>query len=130
MSDEMKLDEFTKDFFQHFGVKGMRWGFRKDKGNSAVPKPPDSEDHTKAQTVRTQISTHGTRVVSNQELQTAIQRMNLEQQYSQLVTKQSTISSGQARVRNVLGVAKTINEIVTLANSPLGKAIKAGLAKG
>lgn len=59
------------DFLEHYGVKGMRWGVR-----------------TKAKNVSTRVRAKSTKrtmnSLSNQELQAAITRMNLERQYTQL----------------------------------------------
>jgi hypothetical protein len=63
----------------HFGVKGMRWGVRKE--DSSV------------------------KSLSNQELKARIERMNLEKNYSRLTQEQSTISKGAGIVASIVGNA-------------------------
>jgi hypothetical protein len=98
------LPETTKaatDFLEHYGVKGMRWGqSTKSSGGStssgvaakvrAVGKPPRPEvkpsKEAKALS-KTNSSVKAKRSVkhlSNKELKDALERMRLEQQYSQM----------------------------------------------
>ncbi len=72
------------DFLAHYGVKGMRWGQRRRGGTSKGKVGPKSGDALKANKLKSRAKTHGTSSLSNKELQTAITRMNLEQQYSRL----------------------------------------------
>lgn len=79
----------------HYGVKGMRWGFRKsDSGGSAKPtgkrqKAPQSEDSARAAgTVKKQRES-GITSLSNDELRGAIERLNLEQNYTRLTSTPS-----------------------------------------
>lgn len=65
----------AEEFLKHHGVKGMKWGKRKN---------PASADSAKATTVRTAAKKKGTHTVSNDELQTAIRRMQLEQDFKRL----------------------------------------------
>ena len=61
----------------HYGIKGMRWGVRKDD-----PK-----------------------TLSNKELKARIERMNLEKQYNRLTTERSAIKRGASTVSKILGNA-------------------------
>lgn len=67
--------DFVEDFLQHFGVKGMKWGKKKN---------PASSDSAASKTVRTTAKKKGIHTVSNKELQTAIERMRLEQDFKRL----------------------------------------------
>lgn len=127
-----------EDILKHFGIKGMRWGIRRDNpgattsgGGSHVGNVTNlvSEDHARAAAVTSKIRTGGTKTVSNKELQDVITRMNLEQQYSRLHSqKTSTLESGHARVKKILGFANTAKQIHEFVNSPLGKAVKLAMA--
>lgn len=62
----------------HYGVKGMRWGRR------STEAPAASEDHTRTAETKTLVKSGGLKSASNKQLQDAINRMNLEQQYNRL----------------------------------------------
>lgn len=96
--------ESVDDVLAHYGVKGMKWGVRKDRSGSsqgplakrkakraeakaqkqADKATPKSEDAVKAKTAQRKARNAGTDVLSNQELQALVTRMNLEQQYTRL----------------------------------------------
>jgi hypothetical protein len=65
----------VEDILSHHGVKGMKWGKRK---NAA------SADSAKSTAVRTSVKKQGLHTVSNKDLQEAITRMNLEQSFKRL----------------------------------------------
>jgi hypothetical protein len=88
----------------HYGIPGMKWGRRKSRGPSVeVPTGPQpvvirqnkkgnlettggrghnpSEDAQKAAALRQKAHASGTHSLSNQELQTLVNRMNLEANY-------------------------------------------------
>lgn len=65
----------AEDFLTHHGVKGMKWGKKKN---------PASADSSKATTVKTSAKKQGLHTVSNKDLQDAITRMNLEQNFKRL----------------------------------------------
>lgn len=114
--------EAVEKVLKHHGVKGMRWGVRKDDGASsssvrrvlgfkkaktAVEPVKLSEDHVKAAVAR---SKHPSEL-NNDELKGLIDRMNLEQQYSKLVAKpsapipvknQSSLTKGRKFVTSLL----------------------------
>lgn len=71
------------DILAHYGVKGMHWGRHKNT-------PGPSEDHARATEAKTKAKAGGVKALSNKELQDAINRMNLEQQYNRLNPKAST----------------------------------------
>lgn len=66
------------EILAHFGVKGMHWGQHK------ADRPQPSEDHAKTAAVKAKAKSGGVKALSNKDLQDAIARMNLEQQYSRL----------------------------------------------
>lgn len=68
---------------QHYGVKGMKWGKKKN---------PASSDAARSKTVRTTAKKKGVHTVSNKELQDAISRMQLEQNFKRLsINEQSAM---------------------------------------
>jgi hypothetical protein len=94
----------------HWGVKGMRWGVRKDRSPVEVTtssKPggrvkakggqnqPASEDAVKAAQAHRIARKSTTDALSNKELQALVNRMNLEQQYNQLNSNGPRASAGR-----------------------------------
>lgn len=123
---------------EHFGVKGMKWGVRRKRGSDGHV---DSGTHTstsadaeKALRYRQVAKKTGTHALSNQELQHLVNRMNLEQNYARLTSDakaSAKVKKGQGVVRELLNAGKMVNEVYTLANSPLVKeARKAATKKG
>lgn len=85
---EAGWSEFSKnpksltDVLEHYGVKGMKWGTRR---NGPRQTDPSSADAKRVGAINTKVkSQKTTKILSNAELQDAINRMNLEQQYTKL----------------------------------------------
>jgi hypothetical protein len=91
------------DFLTHFGIKGMRWGVRKDgsAGSSHV-----SDDAAKAHALRATVGKHGTSALSNVELQHLVTRMNLEKAHGQLNPQH--VSAGKAAVDKLLKIGGNV----------------------
>jgi len=70
------------DILAHFGVKGMKWGVHR---KSSVP---TSSDAQKSLDIRAKAKKGKARSLTNEELQTAINRMNLEQQFKRLAVNE------------------------------------------
>lgn len=70
----------------HFGVKGMKWGVRKDRKRSISSKRSrsGSKDYTESR----DLLKKSPNKLSNAELRKINERLNLEQQYSNLTTSQ------------------------------------------
>ena len=124
----------------HYGVKGMHWGVRKSESGggsskpaASAPRPRMSEDAKAVEKAFGKIDRGGTDVLSNHELQSVVTRLNLEQQYSRLVSPSASggkqaneIERGHAAVKQMLGIAKTVNDVHKFMRSPAGKALKKG----
>lgn len=108
---------FVDDFLIHFGVKGMKWGSRKRK------KEGPSADFTRKTMTRQRAKRSGTKALTNAELQDAINRMNLEQQFKRLATNErpavtrfiaSTLMEiGKREVQ--VGLAKKVGKVAAKA---------------
>lgn len=72
----------SEDFLAHFGVKGMKWG--KHRG----PKEGASKDASSALALRARAKRSKPKALTNAELQQAINRMNLEQQFKRLAVNE------------------------------------------
>lgn len=91
----------VNDFLEHYGILGMRWGRRK--GRTTMPGRPSrkekmevSEDHKQKMRLRKKKLNQ----MSNTELKTLNERLQLERQYKEL-SKQD-ISSGRKFTNDIL----------------------------
>ena len=127
MSNSLSGAEFTDGFLEHFGVKGMKWGHRKDKGNSAVSTVPEhhalSDDAKNARVLSAKVKAGGTRALSNKELRQLVDRMNLEQNFAK-------VNTPAAKKKNpvLAGVIWTTKKAATLTGQSMEQVIKANLA--
>jgi hypothetical protein len=93
----------SDQIIMHTGVKGMRWGVRK-----APVAHPVSGDALKVKKAKTLARTHGMAALSNKDIQDAIKRMDLEQNYKRLEFATKPRNAGATFAMNLLGsIAKT-----------------------
>lgn len=85
------------DELYHYGVKGMKWGIRRRR-----PKVTPHEDYTNAH------SKKSVKSMSNKELRTRINRLNMEREYSDAKRK---ANKGQRAVQSYIKTAGTIAAI-------------------
>lgn len=116
---------------------GMKWGHRKggssgsSKSSSETSAPTHaSSDHIEVESHKSTIKNHGLKALSNEQLQKVNTRMNLEQQYRDMNSKKpNKFDTGHSQVKKIIAVGKTLNNIHSTVNSPLGKvAVKAAKA--
>lgn len=94
---------------EHYGVKGMKWGKRKNR--QTEPNHADSQHVTD---IHMRVKSQKTlRPISNKELQDAITRMNLEQQYSRLSggNDRTRVQKGRVLIGKIL--ADSGKQVVT-----------------
>lgn len=92
ISEPVEHADAVEDFLQHYGVKGMRWGFRKDGGSGGrkAASSKESADSKKAAAAKAKVGRKGnTKALSNDELQALVKRMNLEKQYKNLSSEKA-----------------------------------------
>jgi hypothetical protein len=114
--------EFAEDYLEHFGVKGMKWGVRR----ASEPGFAVSDDARKAARAAGVAKKQGTKVLSNEDLQRLVTRMNLEQQYNKLKPPTPSKKATKFVAEFLLGVGK--QQAAKFANDQLGKVIAKKLA--
>lgn len=77
------VDDNINNALAHFGIKGMRWGVRRNSVSKVRSKTPTARTKAKK--------------MSDDELQTAIKRMELEKKYVELDSKTSTVGKQYAK---------------------------------
>lgn len=122
----------TKDHsMAQAGVRGMKWGVRKDRSSGSSSKggkPSATEDAVRAAVLKKQARKHGVSTLNNDQLKELNKRLNLEQQYSQWAKNNPTMAQ-----RATGFVAKElkengINRVSTLAGRDKDKLV-AGLLR-
>lgn len=129
---------YNYDYLQHHGVKGMKWGVRRDRlttsnGDGKIRVQRQKRDvisdlkTTKkvvdnASTVINEskklsnvtINTKAAKQIkknvsqmSDQELRATVNRLNMEERYTQVMSQRATINSGKARIDRILDGAGT-----------------------
>lgn len=106
--------ESIDDVVEHFGIKGMRWGVRRREGSDgtvgsrfrSTSRPDPSHDAERAGELRIKAKRGGLQSLSNAELKALNERLNLEQNYSNLTGKNSygkkAATEGENFAKNVL----------------------------
>lgn len=105
------------DILQHYGIPGMHWGVRRSR--KQIDSAPDAPEHTRARQLHSVAKTHGTRKLSNKDLQDLNARLNLEQSYGNLTekTKQKNTAATGAK-----WLGKKITKIGDMALDEVTKA--------
>jgi 2'-5' RNA ligase len=138
------------EFLEHYGVKGMHWGVRKErtapaatgvKVTSVVKNPknrktkikaegghnhPATEDALRVAEARQKLKKSGSHSLTNDELRDVANRLNLEQQVSDLEKRRRT-GIGKQFVDQQKGVAKTAALKKTAQVSAKGAAVALAL---
>ena len=131
----------TQNELMHYGKLGMRWGHRKapnldvqtlktggkmiNEANGVVRGVSTINNSiAKARTESTKRKTankkpKGLSQMTDKELQQRVQRLNMEQQYSNLTRQPQQVNLGQERLKTVLevggGVLTTVGSVVSIA---------------
>ena len=96
------------DELMHYGVKGMKWGVRKQRPTSGRRKGKTNAQRIyeritgkdKAKTTSTKPKRRSVSEMSDEELRSAISRMQMERTYTQLTAKE--VSKGRKFVQDVM----------------------------
>lgn len=95
----------------HYGVKGMKWGVRRQRNRVRV-----SSDYKRTAHLRGRKPSE----LTDRQLKAVTSRINLELNYSRL--NPSKIKSGQKTAKALLAGVTTAVAVYNIVNSPAGKA--------
>lgn len=114
-----------RDFLEHYGVKGMKWGVRKKRNEGDRKKTFGKGTNNQQKSVKD---------LSDKELRDVVNRLNMEQQYARLTSGSSgsrtsrLIGAGAAFIAGIaLNVAR--QQIQNQANAQIAKGLAARTAK-
>lgn len=114
--------EIDDNILAHYGVKGMRWGRRKDRGRVHSRKKSTLSDDAKKYA---QLRKKKPSQLSNRQLKTLNTRSELLSKNKQF--NPSILTQGQKKVAAVLGLIGTATAVYNLQKNPLVRAtFKAG----
>ena len=108
----------NSDFFAHYGVKGMKWGVRKDGSGTGRQRKAKTSLSKKAASL------------SDEELKTTNKRLQLEKRYVELKSEKNkrdrtTMEKGKAEVKKMLGKAAQ-NQLDNLTRNAMKGLVEAG----
>lgn len=103
-------DAAVIDFLSHYGIKGMKWGVRKEDlsgiANLAAEAQKFQKDPTKTRAKNTAKTAGGLHNVSDKELKDLLNRMDMERRYKSLMEEDSRRrKQGAAAIGKILGEA-------------------------
>jgi len=137
--------EVGKEFIEHFGTKGMKWGVRrsraeraKDSGEKEEKKSKKGSSEPKKVVGKTNTANKHAENLSDAQLKRVVNRMNLEQQYLRLnpppptVTQRLMRSSTKFALEAGRGIAMQQVKAVgnELASKKIGELMAAKAASG
>jgi hypothetical protein len=107
----------------HFGIKGMRWGVRRNKNKMDGA----SDDAKAAADAKAKVKKGGVKALNNKELQALVKRMNLEQQFSAMKPPPKAKIAAKFVTDVLVGVGKT--QATRLANDEAARQLARLLKK-
>ena len=102
------------DELQHHGIKGMKWGIRKDRKKSSMVSGKKKRSTTTSGLHEDYKKAHdrtSARTMSDAELRARINRLQMEKQYSDL--SGADIARGKQVAKTIMKVATTVAAVTT-----------------
>lgn len=113
----MNEDRKVEEFFEHHGIKGMKWGVRRKRGSNERV----STERKRADEVLNKKKKTGPRSLTNKDLADFNKRLELETKFTKLTPSKRKI--GEAHVAALLATAGLGVGVYNMYNSPAGKAL-------
>ncbi len=107
----------NQDYLMHYGVQGMRWGFRKRRVSSGVRRPRGNRSKNMSRTTKSRASINRSRKISSSNIKQRLK--NLDKQKIKAVAKTVAVTVGKTAVVAALGTlggALLINTIDSWTN--------------
>lgn len=139
----MHSDEDWENFLEHHGIKGMRWGVRRNPGSDGlVGKEPStrtkggldgntntSADHERYTTAMAKAKSRGLSSLSNEELKLVANRIKNENDFAK-VTKERALANRSVGRKMVDLLLKQAQDAATKAAAEQGKKLVEEMLKG
>lgn len=81
----LQQSDTNEEILEHFGIKGMKWGVRRSN-----PSAEPSSDAARSDAAVSKLRKDGLKALSNEELQTVVTRLNLEQNFNKVRPRTAT----------------------------------------
>lgn len=111
----MYMSSLGADFLQHYGIKGMRWGVRRDQAAKVATLGAQAASSRGGKTQTSDIvkkvrKAGGVRNIGDRELEALLRRMDMESRYSKLETQHK-----KERIKGRTATLKLLGEIGKIA---------------
>lgn len=88
----------AEEVLAHFGIRGMKWGVRRQRGPSGTVGGPTAPDAARAKEVKSTVRKFGLSAASNEDLKLLNERVKLETKYHELFPNKPGTGRRMARV--------------------------------
>lgn len=95
LKDNQNRELIMSDVIEHYGVRGMRWGVRRARRVHETA----STDAKTASNAYAKLKKHGIHTLSNNEIRSIVERMNLERQYSSIAPQSKSKRAAKAAAK-------------------------------
>lgn len=132
LPESLKQSSIDKvaDFIEHYGVIGMKWGVRKDRGVRKGKKQSRSSTEAKrAKELMQKAKRHGVTSLTNKELGDLNKRLELERKFNSISPQASVYKKGMSFAQEVLKVGNMGTQAYSIATSPAAKVVAKSLKK-
>lgn len=111
-------DLVARNYLAQFGIKGMKWGIRRSDAEI-------SDDAGKSDAAVSKLRKSGVKALTNDELQTVVTRLNLEQNFNKIRPRTPTEKAGKFMKDLLTQIGK--EEFNKAAKDAAGSAAREGL---